>query len=154
MRKVFLRSPYNYDADEASVQSGLVCEDESLTLQSQAIDADINVIVKRYGVTGQLPQGWSIPTYQDFEGIFDYRTAMDAIRDAEHSFMSVPASIRARFDNDPQQFVAFCSDSGNVEELRKMGLAVPEVKMEVEDGKRKVAGAKADSAVAADKVVA
>lgn len=115
--------PFNYDADEASFESGLECKDKSRTLQSQAQDADINVILKRFGVTGQLPQSARLPTFQDFEGIFDFRTALDAVREAEASFMSIPADIRRRFGDDPQEFVAFCSDPKNLDELRKLGLA-------------------------------
>ena len=29
MREVFIRTPYNYDTDLASNESGLACEDES-----------------------------------------------------------------------------------------------------------------------------
>lgn len=123
MRKVFVRSAYNYDVEEASLESGLECKDDSLAIQSQAEEADINTIVKRFGVTGQLPQVSRLPSYEDFEGIFDYRSAMDAVVEADRLFMQVPAKIRARFSNDPAEFVAFCSAPGNLPELRRMGLA-------------------------------
>jgi len=58
---VFVRSPYNYDMAKASVESGLACEDASRAVQSQREDADINVIVKRFGLTGQLPQNVRVP---------------------------------------------------------------------------------------------
>lgn len=115
--------PFNYDQEAVSIESGLKCEDGSKTLQSQKEDADINVIVKRFGVTGMLPQSLKLPTFQDFEGIFDFRTAMDAVKAAEAAFMGVPADIRRRFGNDPQEFVAFCSEPKNLDELRKLGLA-------------------------------
>lgn len=115
--------PFNYDQEQASVESGLHCRDKSRALQSQAQDADINVIVKRFGVTGQLPQGLRLPTYGDFSEVVDYRTALDAVRAAEASFMEVPAEIRRRFGDDPQAFVEFCSDEKNYDELVKLGLA-------------------------------
>lgn len=124
--KIFVRSPFNYDVAHASRESGLLCLDESLTLQSQAADADINVIVKRFGITGVMPQGFKLPTYQDFEGLFDYRSAVEAVRNAQYMFVQVPADIRARFDNDPGKFMAFCVNPANLAELRKMGLAKPE----------------------------
>lgn len=122
--KVFLRAPFNYDVDEVSSDSGLLCRDESLTLQSQAEEADINVLVRRFGVTGSLPQaGRAPPSYQDFEGVFDYRSALDLLRSADDSFLSLDAAVRSRFDNDPALFVDFCTDPANIEEVRKMGLA-------------------------------
>lgn len=117
--------PFNYDQDAVSEETGLRCMDKSLTRQSEAEGTDINVLVRRFGVTGQIPMPSRLPTYQDFEGIFDFRTAMDAVRSAEAAFMEVPAHIRARFSHDPHEFVAFCSDPNNLEELRKLGLAPP-----------------------------
>lgn len=107
-----------------SLRTGLECRDASLANQSSAEECDINVIVRRFGLTGQVPnQGIRLPTYQDFEDIFDFQTAMNAVRAAEQEFMKVPADIRSRFGNDPQQFVEFCSDEKNIDELRKLGLA-------------------------------
>lgn len=121
-----MRAAYGYDVDAASLEAGLLCEDVSRTVQSQAEEADINTIVRRFGVTGVMPQGLRPPTYQDFEGIFDFQTAQNAVIAAEKAFMAVPADIRARFGNDPARFVEFCSDIKNIEEMRKLGLAVPE----------------------------
>ena len=39
--------------------------------------------------------------------------------------MTMPADVRARFNNDPALFVDFCSDEANLDEMRKLGLAVP-----------------------------
>lgn len=120
---MFVRNAYNYDMHAASVLSGLKCEDKSLTLQSQSQDADINVIMKRFAVTGVLPEGGRLPTYQDFEGIFDYRSAMDEINAANRSFAALPAEVRARFGNDVPAFLEFCSHEENLPELRRLGLA-------------------------------
>lgn len=121
--KVFVRNPYNYDVDKASEESGVKCGDKSLTLQSQVQEADINVILKRFNLTGVLPQGKSVPTYGDFSAVVDYRGALDLIREADAAFKSVPADVRARFGNDPAAFVEFCSNEANIEELRRLGLA-------------------------------
>lgn len=50
--------------------------------QSGADDTDINVIVKRYGVYGTVPQGKAQPLYgQDFSELPDnLREAMDLVR--------------------------------------------------------------------------
>lgn len=118
--------PFNYDADAASVESGLACADESLAVQSQKEEADINVIVRRFGVTGELPQGLKVPRYGDFiDTVTDYRTALDLVMEADKAFMALPAEVRQRFGNDPGKFLDFVEDPANLEELRKMGLAVP-----------------------------
>lgn len=116
-----------YDEAEASLASGLSFKGTvSRTQQSQAAETDINKIVRQFKVTGVLPQPVRRPTYGDFEHIGDYREAMDAMLLAEKSFMAMPAKVRERFNNDPGEFVAFCSDDANLPEMRKLGLAVPE----------------------------
>lgn len=119
---VFLRTPYNYDRDAVSDDTGLRCDDPSLTKQEFKEDADINVIVRRFNVTGQLPQGVVAPVFQDFEGVFDFQSAMNVIAGAESAFMSMPAEVRYRFHNDPHEFVAFCSDESNRAEAERLGL--------------------------------
>lgn len=125
IRPVFVRSAHNYDMALASAESALVCKEESLTVQSQAADADINVIMKRFGVTGMLPVVDRPPLSADFAGVSDFREAMDLINKANKSFMGLAADVRARFGHDPGAFVAFCENPANLEELRKMGLANP-----------------------------
>jgi phage internal scaffolding protein len=121
----FLRTPYNYDRNKASDESGLRCDDESKTIQSQAEDTDINVIMKKYASTGMFPQVQMPPTYGDFEGIEDYQTALHVVMDAQKAFAALPADVRRRFDYDPGEFVAFAEDPKNLPEMEKMGLARP-----------------------------
>lgn len=141
------RRQYGYDTQLASALA-VVYEageaGESLTVQSMAEDADINVMLQRFGVTGQMPQGAQMLTYGDFTGINDYQSAIHAVHDAEDRFMALPANVRARFENDPQQFLDFCTDKGNLPELRKLGLA-PEVISNGDDkGSTGSTGTKAD----------
>lgn len=125
---VFIRTPYNYDVDAVSDETGLKCEDPSLTQQHLAEECDINYIVERFGVTGQLPEAPThTPTYGDFTGIGDYRQALDAVMAADDAFMALPAKIRERFDNDPALFVDFCSstDPADRSEAIELGLIPP-----------------------------
>lgn len=121
--KPFVRSPYNYDVDKASIDEGLECKDKSYTIQSQADEADINTIVRRFGLTGQMPVAVRPPEFGDFTEIGDFTDAMNAIKTAQDSFMKMPAEFRFKLNNDPQLFVEFCSDPRNLEEMRKYGLA-------------------------------
>lgn len=131
MKKIFIRGPYNYDTKAESDDCVVSYEGvESLTIQSMAEDTDINVIMERFGVTGRMPEQTKPLMYGDFENIYDFRTAQDAILRGREVFMDLPAKVRARFQNDPQEYVDFCSDETNLGEMRKMGIAVPEVVVE------------------------
>lgn len=113
--------------DDFSVDSfmtGLLCEDPSLAVQSARDEADINTIVKRFGLSGQLPTDVRAPEYADFLEVVDFQTAMNAIATANTAFMAMPADIRTRFGNDPHAFVDFCSDDDNLEEMKRLGLVV------------------------------
>lgn len=117
------RSGYNYDRDAVSVETGLKCEDKSLTVQDQKDDADINVIVKRFGITGALPVHMRIPLDPGFYGEFDFRASLDIVRAGEAAFAAQPAEVRNRFQNDPALFLEFFGDPKNSEEAVKLGLA-------------------------------
>jgi hypothetical protein len=121
--KVFLRAPYNYDVDVASDQSGLVCPKEDGVTQQQFRDeCDINTIVARFGLTGELPGDYRAPVSGDFVGIHDFHSAMNAVRAADESFMEMPAALRVRFGHDPQRLIDFLSDVNNRAEAIKLGL--------------------------------
>jgi phage internal scaffolding protein len=131
-----VRTVGNIERKAWSEYWGLECTKPSKTVQSQRDEADINNIVRNFGVTGKLPQGVRVPTYGDFDGIDDYRTAIEAVRQADEAFLAMPSELRQRLGNDPQKFVEWCADAGNLEEMRKLGLAVqkPEVLQGTEAG--------------------
>ena len=130
-KEPFVRSPYNYNTDAASNESGLRCEDASLTQQHQKDQADINFIVDQFNVTGILPTAPVSPQYGDFSGIGDYQSALNAIMAMEDEFMSLPANVRARFENDPEKLLDFMSNDKNREEAIKLGLIDPIIQAEV-----------------------
>ena len=115
-----------YDQEDASKEAGLDCGDEVLTVQSAKEECDINTIVRRFGITGQLPAAMVAPQYGDFTGISDYQSALNAVIAAEETFMQMPADVRSRFENDAGKFLAFCYDENNVAEMEKMNLLSPE----------------------------
>lgn len=78
----------------------------SLTIQEVGIDHDINAIMRRYEATGQLPDfPERVAQYGDFSEVSDYHTALNRVREIDESFMKLPASVRAQFDNDPARYV-------------------------------------------------
>lgn len=123
---VFLRTPYNYDKNLASLQSGLECNDENLAQQQFAEEVDINTIVKRFGLTGQLPTSLRVPEIGDFDQVNDYHTALNMLIEADDAFMQMPADIRERFQNNAGNFVEFVSDEKNREQCKQWGLLRPE----------------------------
>lgn len=126
-RGVFVRSSFNYDRDEASDETGIACTaEESRTQQSFRDECDINVLVQRFGLSGELPTGVRMPTYGDYTEVSDFKSAMDAIAHANEAFDAMPANVRARFNNDPAAFVDFCSDVANRDEAVKLGLVLPQ----------------------------
>lgn len=124
MKPPFIRNPYNYDTEEASNQAAYVEKLPSMTIQSQALDTDINEIVRRYGITGQFPENHRIPEYGDFTEIKDFQSAIAAIETAQTNFMQLPANTRAFFDNNPQKLLEFCANPANIEQARQMHLNV------------------------------
>lgn len=101
----------------------LFCSDPSLAIQSQKDEADINKIVRDFGVTGRVSAPVRLPEYGDFTGISDYRAALDAVRAAEAAFLEVPSKIRAEFNHDPGAWAAVCLNPENLPRLREWGLA-------------------------------
>jgi phage internal scaffolding protein len=119
---VFLRTPYNYDKDAASNESGLHCEDASLAQQHFKDECDINNILRQFNITGLLPEQPLSPRYGDFTGIGDYHSALNRVMAAQDEFEALPADIRARFDNDPAKLIEFLGDENNRPEAETLGL--------------------------------
>ncbi len=118
----FLRTPYNYDTIAASNESGLHCEDATLTQQQFADECDINNIMEKFGMTGLIPQTPLTPQYGDFSGVYDYHSALNQIMASDNEFMALPANIRERFANDPANLIDFLENPENRSEAEQLGL--------------------------------
>ena len=95
----------------------------SRTKQSFKKECDINEILRQFHKSGvithvQKTQG----QYQDFINGVTYHQAMNVIADANSMFETVPAKIRAMFDNDPAKFLDFVQNDENEEQMRELGL--------------------------------
>jgi phage internal scaffolding protein len=119
---IFLRTPYNYDRDAATNESGLACEEPSLAQQHFKDECDINNILRQFNITGLLPEQPLSPRYGDFTGIGDYHTALNRVIAAQDEFEALPAQIRARFDNDPANLIEFLDNEKNRPEAEELGL--------------------------------
>lgn len=97
----------------------------SRTHQSFKDECDINTIVKQAISTGRLPDLIKEnPSYGDFSSPLSYHDAMNVVAMANEQFAALPSHTRARFENDPEKFLAFTADPENLPEMVKMGLAI------------------------------
>ena len=128
----FLRTPYNYDGDKVSDETGLSCPEPTLAQQNFKEECDINNIVRNFGLTGELPGQTISPQYGDFTGVLDYHSAVNAVLAAQDQFMELPAQMRSRFDNDPAKLIDFLQNEENREEAIKLGLVAAPISVETE----------------------
>lgn len=101
----------------------LYCDDPSLTKQSFAKECDINNVIKNWtrgGVATHVNTREAF--YGDFTSSVDYHYALNSCIQAEESFMTLPAELRARFNNDPSELLSFLDDSKNEAEAIELGL--------------------------------
>lgn len=122
---MFLRSGYNYDADAVSRETAVEAGDEVGAQQQFKDEVDINTIVRRFGLTGQLPEDIRFPQSGDFTAAQDFHSCMNVVREAEEEFMRLPAETRRRFNNDPGVLLAFLEDGANRDEAVRLGLVNP-----------------------------
>lgn len=125
MTRFTWRHQYDDDADILhGAAAALRCLDESLTQQSFAEDADINVLVARFGISdGAIPPAVADPRfYGDFSDVASFREALDLSRDAVDRFNQLPAKLRDRFGHDPMRLFEFVHDPENIEEAVTLGL--------------------------------
>lgn len=100
----------------------------SLTRQEFAEECDINNIMVRYEQTGVISHfNDGVPRYIDLTDFPDtLQGTLEMLQEAEGAFMTLPARVRAEFENDPVRFVEFAGDPNNLSQMREWGLAPPE----------------------------
>lgn len=118
------RLPYDAsrNLDEA-MRVQIVTGEDTVVQQQFKKEADINELVRRFGLLGKVPEPVMDPAYYgDVADIPDLRTALDRIRDAEARFAALPSRVRARFHNQPAELFDFLNDASNRAEGVKLGL--------------------------------
>lgn len=112
-----------YERDDKSVGYKKIFNDRSRARQSCKESCDVNYILDKYQRTGILPIMKNQKLYEDFADAPDYKAAMDLIVKAGEQFEGLDSTLRERFGNDPQKFLAFCNDPKNSDEMCDLGLA-------------------------------
>ncbi|WNK13211.1 MAG: internal scaffolding protein [Microvirus sp.] len=93
----------------------------SLAQQQFAKETDVNHILKSNAF---IPADVSQMRFADVSEIADYQESLNIVMKAQDSFSGLTAEIRAFFDNDPANMVAYLSDPQNAQEAQEMGLPV------------------------------
>lgn len=120
------KTPYNHDTNAVARETALYCKDPSLAQQHQEQEANINNIVERFGITGKLPEIPLPPLLDEFQDIFDFQSAMNAMAAAKQSFQALAPEVRDAFHNDPHRFVsqvdAMLQETDPAEKNRNLGI--------------------------------
>lgn len=117
-----VRTRFNTDFDKLSRCTSIGVFEKTRTQQQFKEDADINEIVRRFGLTGKLPDDIRMPEYADYNDVFDFQTAMNTMMNAEREFMKLPSDVRRHFDNDPQKLLEFVGNDANYDQAVKLGI--------------------------------
>lgn len=97
--------------------------DPTRTKQSFKDECDINLMIARWRRSGEISHlGGARGHYGDFSDATDYQDAVNAVQDAQASFMELSSEIRSRMNNDPAQLMLFLSDPNNIDEAEELGL--------------------------------
>ena len=105
---------------------GAIVPQVSMTKQEFLPDCDIHNILAEFKVTGQirhLAQNAAAGVYTDLANLPDFQEALNTVVAGEAAFLTLPSKLRARFENDPAQFLAFMADPANQDEAIRLGLA-------------------------------
>lgn len=117
------RHQYDQKRDEEEGQlAGLECKDPSLTVQSFAKDADLNVIARRFGITHPAQLGSPDPSqFRDTTNDPELRDILELKRQVHDSYLSLSPKLRKRF-RSPAEILEFLEDPDNAEEAIRLGL--------------------------------
>lgn len=116
----------NWTGEILDPKTGELVKEPSMTKQSFKDECDINNIVKRFEATGiidHLNQRAREGVFVDLPDALDFQAALNLVAQAETAFMELPAALRARFENNPEKFLAFTADPANQQEMITLGLA-------------------------------
>lgn len=101
--------PFFYDSQKVSIDTGVFFDPDELpavTKQEFELEANVNEIARRYGLTGQLP-----PSVDGFFGDvsnvpLDLMSAHSLAADAARSWADLPIAVKDKFGN-PTNFINF-----------------------------------------------
>lgn len=121
-----VRHQYDLESEIAAGEAATTYfDDASLTNQQFTDDVNINIMVRRFGITdGSIPPGAFDPNlFGDFtEAPQDLTEVFQRMRAAEDLFMQLPADIRTKFGNNAAALLSYLNDPANEKEALELGL--------------------------------
>ena len=98
---------------------------ESPTQQHMRDECDINNIIAKLHQDGAVTHlSTRAPRWgEDVSSYPDFQDAMQLVITAREQFAALPSAVRARFDNDPAQFLRFMNNPEDASEAISLGLA-------------------------------
>lgn len=113
-------TPYN----NRTPKSVLKQVQPSRTKQSHKYESDIHNQLMKFATREQLQMSQlaAKPIYGDFSKLPDFHEAQTMVARTKEYFVELPSHIRARFHNDPSEFVSFVGNPNNIDEAVKLGI--------------------------------
>lgn len=108
---------------------GIVFTEPSMTQQHFKDETMIDNILQKYAETGFLTDPFTPKRpiqFGDFSDVKDFQTAQNAIALATEYFESLPANVRASFNNSPQEFLNALNDPEQRSKLEELGFVASE----------------------------
>jgi phage internal scaffolding protein len=112
-----------------ATSEGIVFTEPSMTQQHFKDETMIDNILQKYAETGFLTDPFTPKRpiqFGDFSDVKDFQTAQNAIALATEYFESLPANVRASFNNSPQEFLNALNDPKQRSKLEELGFVAPE----------------------------
>lgn len=101
----------------------LNCPEPTRTEQHHKDQVEINNILAKYERTGVIDHRNKYEGQYNDLAAYDYQENMFKIAAANTMFEELPSGLRARFNNQPAQFLEFVQNPRNREEMIELGLA-------------------------------
>ena len=118
VKKNVFRSAYNLGDLDYSEEFT-----DGITEQHHTDSCDINKILAQFMETGILPESKiQNPQYGDVSD-HNFQDVQNQLANAKSLFEELPELVKARFNNEPFEFLRFVEDEKNHPELVEMGLA-------------------------------
>lgn len=111
-----------FDRDEVSLETATANLEPSMTQQHMGPETDINLMMRRYALTGEFAVRRDVAEYGEFDEAVDFRRMIEVVEQGKRAFARVPSAVRARFENDPGQFLDWIHDEANYGEAATLGL--------------------------------
>lgn len=109
-----------------NLATGEITYPESRTKQSFMEECDLNNILRQFKpheLREIMARNVALGVFEDLPDHIDYQGALNLVMEGSKAFQTLDSGMRARFDNDPAQFLEFMRNPQNQEEAIKLGLA-------------------------------